>query len=469
MVDHTMPNMPQRPSARQPAKKEPSYQIGVPIDGGGDALQPGDSYDQEETAQEHPAPSRDMHTSTEVSLPEDLPTEEPPSSRVVPSVPVRAAATASARGRSGRASKVGSTSVTDKAVSARQPAAANKSSRSARSTATAATSTAAPRVSSRRMSFDKAGFQKAVLWIGIGLLIAVVAITSIILLATHGSENRRLATEALGEATRQQDLAKNALASRRGTEARKAYDAALAALTGTAQLGGAVAAPPEGKPVVKDLAIQAFDLRTEIETLKERIAAVQAENAAAANLSALTARFATLGEPATDLDQLEKDVLAYVDNPVEPKAGASPNMAATHARMVTEAKLRLASIATERERRKSARSLAPLRLAEVETDGLIQQEQFGAALDKLEKLGRENPDADFSPLRGKVEDSAAKSWRSAKAQVDTKLADWKSRGATEGQRQAALATAKERLNQVIQRFGLPTYVDQARAMLTPLP
>jgi len=273
------------------------------------------------------------------------------------------------------------------------------------------------------MSFDKAGFQKAVLWIGVGLLIAVVAITTVILLATHGSENRRLATEALGEAARQQDLVKNALANRRGAEARKAFDAALAALTGTAQLGGAVAAPPEGKPVLKDLAIQAYDLRTEIETLRERIATVQADNAAAGNLSALTARFATLGESSTNLDELEKDVLAYIDNPVDPKTGPSPTVAATHARLAAEAKLRLASISTERERRKVARSTAPIRLAEMETDGLIQQEQFGAALDKIEKLGRENPDADFSPLRGMVEDSAAKSWRSAKAQIDTKIAD----------------------------------------------
>ncbi len=453
--------MPQRPSARQTAKPETAtYQAGVPSEVDGSALLPGDRYDQDETAQDHPAPPSEMNTSTEVTLPDDLPVDEPTS--VAAPAPAPASKTASTR--SARSPRVGATSVRGKAVSARQPVA----SKSARIRSTA-TSTGAPRVSSRRMSFDKAGFQKAVLWVGVGLLVAVVAITAVVLLATRGSEDRRLATEALGEAERQQELAKGAIANRRGSEARKAYDAAIAALTGTAQLGGAVAAPPETKPVVKDLALRAFDLRTEVETLRERIAVVQAENAAASNLSALTSRFATLGEASTDLDQLEKDVLAYVENPVDPKAGPSATSAATHARFATDARLRLASIATERERRKVARSSGPLRLAETETDGLIQQERFGDALAKLDALARENPDADFAALRAQVEDAAAKVWRSAKAQVETRLADWKSPGATEGQRKLALNAAKERLNQVIQRFGMPTYVDQARNMLTPLP
>jgi uncharacterized protein with LGFP repeats len=162
-------------------------------------------------------------------------------------------------------------------------------------------------------------------------------------------------------------------------------------------------------------------------------------------------------------------VLAYADNPVDPKAGASAVKAQAFSRLVSEAKLRLASIATERERRKSENTVAPLRQTAVETDGLCQQERFGDALAKIDSAGKAHPEADFTALRAQVEASAEKTWLSAKAQVENKLADWRSPGSTVGQRKAALAGAKERLGQVIERFGIASYVDQARTMLTPLP
>jgi hypothetical protein len=311
--------------------------------------------------------------------------------------------------------------------------------------------------------------QKALLWIGLGVLGAAVVVTAVILLATHSSGDRRAGGEALAEAGRQYEQVKTALSNHRGADARKAYEAALQALTSTPQLGGAVALPSEDKPVVRDLALRAYELRGEVEAQGELITAVQAENAATSNLTALKTRFATLSEAATDLAALERDVLAYVDNPVDPKAGAAPAQAQAFSRLVSEAKLRLASIASERDRRRAERSAVPLRLASVETDGLCKQERFGEALAKLAELAGQHPDADFAPLRAQVEDAAAQAWRSAKVQVDTRLADWRSPGATEGQRKAALSAAKERLNQVIQHFGVPAYVDQARTVLTPLP
>ncbi len=442
-----MPPRPTRPSGKQKPQKEPSYQIGIPLDGAdGSALQSGqDPYDQNDTANDHPvpAPDPDARVEAEVTLPEDLlPADEQPvaaSAKPAPALSGRSAASRSAR-------------------SSRRTAAATSASASA------------PKVSSRRVStIDRSALQKALLWIGVGVLGAAIVITGIILLWTHGSDDRRLGGEALSEAGRQFELIKSSLANHRGADARKAYEAALKALTTTPQLGGAVAMPSEEKPVVRQLAIRAFDLRGNVEALNDQVSAVQAENAAVSNLSALTTRFAALSDLATDIDALEKDVLAYIENPVDPKAGASQVNAQTFSRLVSEAKLRLASIASERDGRKTARSATPLRLAAVEVDGLIQQECFGDALAKLSDLAGKHPDADFAPLRAQVEDAAEKGWRSAKAQVETKIADWQAAGSAEGQRKAALAAAKERLNQVIQRFGIPVYVDQARSMLSPLP
>jgi len=311
--------------------------------------------------------------------------------------------------------------------------------------------------------------QKTLLRIGLGVLAAAVIVTGAILLATHGSQGRRVGGEALAEAGRQLELVKTALSNRRGADARKAYEAALQALTTTPELGGAVAMPSQEKPVVRELAVRAFELRSEIEKINDRITEVQDENAADLHLSALKGRFAALSDPSTDLDALEKDILAYMENPVDPKAGPSLVNAQTFSRLAGEAKLRLASIATERDRRKAESTSTPLRIASVECDGLSQQERFGDALAKLEEMAGKHAGADFSPLKAQVEDAAEKAWRSAKAKVENHLADWRSPGATEGQRKAGLAAAKERLNQVIERFGMPTYVDQARDLLTPLP
>ena len=455
-----MPPRPARPARPAGTQKEPSYQIGVPLDGSEDsALQPGmDRFDQDDTAQDHAAPPPQLHVSTEVSLPEDLaPADEIP--EPAPPPPARPAAPRP------------SPPPTPGARSSASSRVASKSARSGRSsTRTGATSTSVPKVSSRRVSaVDRSGLLKALLWVGLGVLGAAVVITGIILLATHGSDDRRAGSEALAEAGRQYELAKTSLSNRRGADARKAYEAALKALTGTPQLGGAVATPPQEKPVVRDLAVRAFDLRSEVEKLNERIGETQEENAAQSHLAALKARFASLSDPVTDLDVLEKEILAYMENPVDPKAGASPAKAQTFSRLVSEAKLRLASIATERDRRTSETSAVPLRLAAVQVDGLVQQERFGEALAKLEEMAGKNSGADFAPLRAQVEDAAEKSWRSAKTKVDNHLADWKSPGATEGQRKAALVAAKDRLNKVIERFGIPTYVDQARTALTPLP
>ncbi len=448
-----MAGMPPRPARPAATQKEASYQIGIPLDGSEDsALQPGmDRFDQDDTAQDH-APPPPAEVSTEVALPNEmLPADEPladPEPDPDPAPPRPAAA-------SGRAPASRS---------------ARASTRSSRRTASAATSTSAPKVSSRRVAkIDRSTLQKALLWVGVGVLGSAVLITGIILWATHGSEDRHAGSQALDEAGRQFEQIKSSLSKRRGADARQAYEAALKALTATPQLGGAVGMPPGEKPVVRDLAIRAFELRGEVEKLGERITDTEAENAAESNLAVLKARFSTLNDPATDLAALKRDVIAYTENPVDPKAGASPAHAQAFSRLVTEAQLRLASIASEADRRTKESVATPLRLAAVETDGLVQQERFGEALAKLETMAAQHKDADFRPLRSQVEDAADKAWRSARNQVDNHIADWKSPGATEGQRKAALAAAKERLNQVIQNFGIPTYIEQARTALTPLP
>lgn len=356
------------------------------------------------------------------------------------------------------------------ALSARKPSAGKAASRSARGKAASAPQ---PAASSRRAKVvdpeARRAAQKTILWIAVSMLVAAIVITAIILLTTHRSDDKRLGREAIQEAIRQADAARNAITHKQGEEAKLAYDKAMRLLLDTPQLGGAVSMPPEVEPVVRELAIQAFNLRTEIEPLSTSVVAVQDENAADKNFANLRSRMNRLSDQATDLDQLETDILAFIENPVDPKGAPSAVHAATFARLVGEAKLHIARIASEREVRKADATTTPVRLTAAEIDGMILEERFGDALARIGAAAEKHPKADFGPLRNQLAQAAESAWKSAKSQIDTRLADWRAEGTGTAQRQAALEAAKVRLNQIIERFGMAEYTDQARAILSGLP
>lgn len=482
-------------------RNESSSSIGIPLDNSGrSALQPSDPYDAEDTASDQaPPPPKSDAPVTEVVLPED---EQSKAALVPRSAPVVFAAEEEAppppppppparpAGRSGPAKSVAGKPPTARSgpakvpprkasTSARQPAepppppppsasgragAAKAGASSRRAVAKGASSrqeTAAPAAGG--------GMGKLILRIAIIVVIVGGLIAGGIWYANRGADDRRIGRAALDEAVRQHELVQAAISNRRGTEARKAFTEAMDKLKNTPQLGGAVPVPAEIEPVVRDLALRAADLREKLEKLESNILAVQQENAADVHLLALKERLAKLADPATDLDALERDLHAYIANPVDPAAGPSPVNAATFARLAGDANLRLADIVRERENRKQARTSVPLRQAALEVEGLIQQELFGQALARIDELKKAHPEADVAGLRSQVETSAEQTWRSAKGQVETRLKDWKAPGSTEAHRAESLTAAKNRLNEVIQRFGIDTYVSQARAMLTPLP
>lgn len=321
---------------------------------------------------------------------------------------------------------------------------------------------------SGRTAAEPGSVLRTLLTITAGILLVSLAVLAVIFFAARRSEGRQRGTQALAEAERQFEVARTALARRRGQDARQASAAALQALTGEAALGGAVAEPPKSEQVVPDLAQRAFALRREIEALKAPIDHALAETAAEANLAALRQRLAKLADPATDLDVLERDIQAFCANPVDPAAN-DPGPAAVFPRLVGEMRLRLPDIAAARQRRLIERTTMQVERTRPPVIDLIAKERYGEALALLDAAKAKFTEADFAPLRDEVGNAAAKSWRSAKAFADTRIADWKSPGSTAEQRVKAVSDAKRRLNHVIDTFGMPEYVDQARALLATLP
>lgn len=308
------------------------------------------------------------------------------------------------------------------------------------------------------------------MWIALGILAAAVAVVAVILLATHRSEARQHGNAALAEAQHQLDSLDNALAAHRPVEARRAYVAGLAALTGEPSLGGAATPLPVGdKRVVVDLAQRALGLRTELEAKAAAVTAAEALAAVDSNLAAMRNRFARLGDAATDLDALDHDAKAYCDNPVDPKASADPAAAATYQQQVSEVRLRIPEIATERNRRRIERVVVPVDRLRPAIADLLNQERYGDALARIAEAKAKAPEADFGQLTDEVNNTAANAWQNAKHYAETRLADWKSPGTTAEQRTRAVADARKRLRLVIDTYGVPDYVDQAKSMLSSLP
>jgi hypothetical protein len=310
--------------------------------------------------------------------------------------------------------------------------------------------------SSRRIAVSG---RRAIGWIIAVVLIACLAVAGIIMFAGQESPERMHATGALAEASRQLALSRGAVANRQGAQARAAYLAAIHELEGSSLLVEPAKAPP-GSKLVPELTNRAASLRAEAEVLLSAIRRVEA---------GLRARIARLGDASTDVDRLERDLAAFCLNPVDPAGAADAANAETYARLIGEVKLRQGDIVRERERRHAERVTIPVNQARLKAEGLVKEERYGEALAMIDQARTTHPDADFVPVMQMVNDSALKGWQSAKAFIDTRIADAKAAGTTANQRQASLASARNRLNQVISRFGVEPYVGQAKAMLAALP
>ena len=429
---------------KRPAAKQPQTEVGIPMPQSQSALQP--------NVVEEPALEPGDALEPTVSA-------QPAAAKAGTKSALRGRATGSRAGATG--SNKGSAPPSRK--SGRSP-----SSSSLKATSASLKSAA----SSRRVVVltpeEKAARNKVIIWSTVGVLITALVVVGIIMFAGK-TDTTRPGTDALAEATRQLAQTKTAMANNKGADARLAAKAALDALTNEPSLGGAIAAPSQEPPVIPDLARRAYDLRQEIEAQNDRIKALEEENIAEANLVVLKARLSKLAEATTDIEQLDKDLQAFIDNPISPKSPAAPGIAERFLRPINEAKLQQPSLVSERQRRKDLRTTVPVRQAQVDTEPLVAEEKYGAALDKLAALAKENTEADFQPIVALVKDASANGWRSAKSQIETRIADWKSPASTEEQRTVALAAAKKRIDEVIERFGIPEYVDQARTMRAALP
>jgi hypothetical protein len=214
----------------------------------------------------------------------------------------------------------------------------------------------------------------------------------------------------------------------------------------------------------------AQDPKDELAKRDDRLARVKRDVKVQQNLTALRAQFEKLTEPETDLETLQKDAQSFLDNPVEWKAGGhNEDYIKTYSTEVNSIQVRMASIDSERTRRKDEKTTTPVQNARDAAKGLVEQEKFHEALALIDDAARKFPEANFADLRSWVEDSAQKDWAAAKSVVENLYKDYEAIGSSAATRKEAIDKARARLHQVIDNFGIDQYVDEAKQMLAKYP
>ncbi len=227
----------------------------------------------------------------------------------------------------------------------------------------------------------------------------------------------------------------------------------------------------EGTPCPdrQDLLNQKTAFQAQMKDLAARIELLKRDLLVQANKNALLAQFKHVEDPAMDLDKLEADVNAFIANPANPTGSPDREVAAAYASDCSDLQKRLSAISSARSHRVDQDTNAPVTDARDQAEGLIKQEKFQDALALVDDMARKFPNAKFDGVRDYVQDAAAQRWKSAKSFVEENYANYAALGTAPDVRKDALAAARARLHQVIDHFGIDTYVSQAKELLAKYP
>jgi hypothetical protein len=291
----------------------------------------------------------------------------------------------------------------------------------------------------------------------VGLMLPVVAIVGIIWLMRPNPLTAQAAL-ALREADHQLSLAREALSSRRVESARQAVAAGKQSL--------AVPTPTDAQ-----LIDQFKSVRQQLEKVETESVAVERDLNIETNHRQLMNQFTRVPMmDAKGLDALESYARAFLTNPADPKgAPDAAAVEAANATMMDGVRRQLDGIVKARQQLAAAETTDQVAKARAEVAGMVPGERFQAALDRLAEYQQRYPNGDFSDAKAFVENAAKRSWEAAKVYAESRVQDARSIGLPAAQRKQVITDAKRRMNEVIERFGIPEYVDQAKALLAQIP
>jgi hypothetical protein len=301
----------------------------------------------------------------------------------------------------------------------------------------------------------------------------ILLLVGLFFLLKEEDPRARTARDALTTAQSLRSAADRALDGRDPVAAAKAIADAETAIN-IPELDFASDPPNLQSPHLADpaQALQAAALKRALaDEVTPRLKRMEREIRVEINHRALDADFGRLGDATLDLADLESRATAFIANPVEPEAGPNEAWVADHSRLVERIRLRLPDLEREKRRRDAQVTSDPVRLAEIEVQNLIRSERFADAKARIAKMRSDFPRTEDQAgmLDRRVDESARKTWAGIEQYVQTRLDDIQAAGTPPSRRSQAAQEARDRLDQVLNTFGLEDYLSQARTLRDRLP
>lgn len=307
--------------------------------------------------------------------------------------------------------------------------------------------------------------------LGIGMIVLLSAVVAAWWFLGRENPREQEAIAALRTGRDKLDLVQKSINNRKPENAREAYAAGLKAIQ-IPVLGNAKDPIDPNDPNLADkkLAGDAVALGKEIRETEPQIEKVERDNKADANLRRLQEGFRKL----LDLDDaalIEHEKLAnlFMANPVEPPAGVRDDYVKEYGSQVKDVQSQMIRIDQEKDRRLAAITSDQEKQAHGVVKTFVKQEQFKEALDKLAEFKGKFEKGNFEHLKEFVDASAKQAWESAKSYAESRYIDYKAPGIPAAIGNQALKDARTRLQQVVDRFGVDTYVAQAKELLEKYP
>lgn len=346
---------------------------------------------------------------------------------------------------------------------------AGRSGRRATSSGKTSSRSSAKILTPEELERRRAGRQQA-LKIVLGILIGMVIAVGVWWFAIRVDPRVDRARQTLATVEGLIISLENAVISLRDPRAaNQARESALAQLEGSAELGFAnrEVDPHSAKLASVELARKAADLKEELQgTWKDRVEQLERDMRVEANKRKVLAGFAgMLTAKDEELANFEREVSNFLDNPVLPGSGRNEAYVKEYNDDLAPVRVQVSKIEQEKERRDKAITDLPVREARGLAAIAVQQERFQEGLAKIDELTRTYATADFSGVRAYVRDAARLSWETALAAAEENFKTYQAPGTTKDMAEKSLEAARARMQQVIERFGIEEYVNQAKAAL----
>lgn len=258
---------------------------------------------------------------------------------------------------------------------------------------------------------------------------------------------------SLAEAERSLKTAQTHLENRQPDAARREVAAAKAAFSGV--------------PVLTQLAQRRSEMKRELEAILPKIEQVSRDVQVDTNKRLLQARLAKLGSSDVsdgEVARLEADCQAFIRNPVDPTTGPDAESAKMYGSSVMEIQSRTGTVQAELRRRLDQATTGQVRKVQGEIEPLVKQERFGAAVERINAATKQFPGAKFKETQTYVENAAESAWNSVNSFVELKTKDARAPEATPQGKEANYQAIRERLDTVINTWGLELYVNKAKEL-----